>query len=775
MGDLLETYPRLGDKITTARQAGYSDEEIQGHLQHKMQMAFKAGYSPEEVNAYLGQVEQPSIMEPIVGTAKALGGIAAEVPGALVDMAKSVGKAAITPPEEGMFDISHAPERLLDVAKGLASGATAGIYQPEATNEAQAARQTLGNLAGYALPFGAAVKGAEALGAGRLASEVIAGAATGAAAPAVRGEPTEAAKGAVTGGVLGGAFNVASRIFKSFYDRAPKDVAEVRQAYKTEPVFADALAEELGAEKPSAPEPAFIKSEQPEVVNNEPPVEAKPAEMPEQPKAAEPTPPPDMVLNAEPRFEKTAAGDQAVIPGSPIEREIPSGGLKAERPQTEAPTDLERASVPDTQENLLKPKSRQVLEDSEVRPSTFIQRQGGIKIPKELKEEFGGWNRLNNKNGLPADEMAELMYQHGLIEEPTTNALLDALKNRTKSARGTDIVAAQTQADIDAHVKGLQQSETGLEYKGHDYDSVVPEGPNKFRLKDDPDKIIPRSKVVEVEEKVPFDIPEDPVQERIKALEAENAKLQKKVQPAKVEGEASAGTENVPAKDRFENAVKLGEAQRAQEEAQAQAEMQRGSITIPGMKQEGLPGVKASTVSNAYLERDINARDLTRSTIREFAGDRFRRQAQFEEAMKTEIDRWDSADIRSSLKFIDDIEHGNEQVNPQDQALANKLRDALDQRRKRVQALGTGKLENWIENYFPHLWAKPDEASRLISRIMGRRPLEGPASFLKRRTIPTTVDGINAGLTPITYNPVKLALLKINEMDRYIMAHNIKN
>jgi hypothetical protein len=55
----------------------------------------------------------------------------------------------------------------------------------------------------------------------------------------------------------------------------------------------------------------------------------------------------------------------------------------------------------------------------------------------------------------------------------------------------------------------------------------------------------------------------------------------------------------------------------------------------------------------------------------------------------------------------------------------------------------------------------------------GRRPMEGSKNFLKRRTIPTTADGIAAGLEPITTNPVGLTLLKIREMRRYIMAQRI--
>ena len=54
---------------------------------------------------------------------------------------------------------------------------------------------------------------------------------------------------------------------------------------------------------------------------------------------------------------------------------------------------------------------------------------------------------------------------------------------------------------------------------------------------------------------------------------------------------------------------------------------------------------------------------------------------------------------------------------------------------------------------------------------MGRRPFEGSKGFLKKRTIPTMREGVEAGFTPVSYNPVDSAMLRVREMERYIMAH----
>ena len=53
----------------------------------------------------------------------------------------------------------------------------------------------------------------------------------------------------------------------------------------------------------------------------------------------------------------------------------------------------------------------------------------------------------------------------------------------------------------------------------------------------------------------------------------------------------------------------------------------------------------------------------------------------------------------------------------------------------------------------------------------GKRPMEGSRAFLKQRTIPTTAEGIAMGLKPVSTNPVDLTLLKLYEMQRYVMAH----
>lgn len=129
---------------------------------------------------------------------------------------------------------------------------------------------------------------------------------------------------------------------------------------------------------------------------------------------------------------------------------------------------------------------------------------------------------------------------------------------------------------------------------------------------------------------------------------------------------------------------------------------------------------------------------------------------------------------------IDAIEKGGKQRTPELQAAADEMRSLLEERRKEVQALGTGALNSWIEDYFPHIWKDPKKAATALDAIqqaqgqaMAKRPLKGGAHFLKERTIPTTADGLAHGLEPVTSNPLFLTLLKLREMDKFIFGTRV--
>jgi len=134
---------------------------------------------------------------------------------------------------------------------------------------------------------------------------------------------------------------------------------------------------------------------------------------------------------------------------------------------------------------------------------------------------------------------------------------------------------------------------------------------------------------------------------------------------------------------------------------------------------------------------------------------------------------FDKTPEADNLKFYDNMENGRPQETPQLTLAAEKLRGLNDAALKAVQDLGTGKLDDPILNYMAHIWEDPEKAGGVLTSLVARRPLAGSKNFLKPRTIPTLKEGIEAGLKPVSTNPVELTLRKLHEMNKYIMAQRI--
>jgi N12 class adenine-specific DNA methylase/2'-5' RNA ligase len=171
------------------------------------------------------------------------------------------------------------------------------------------------------------------------------------------------------------------------------------------------------------------------------------------------------------------------------------------------------------------------------------------------------------------------------------------------------------------------------------------------------------------------------------------------------------------------------------------------------------PAARGPAAKQTALSVRYRAAELAQKTDRALA------------ALKETRRYFDSLPEWNRLEFMDRIENGQQQIYPQEDAIAEVFREMLDGRRQDVQDLGTGKLENWIENYFPHIWEDPEKATKFAADWLAKRPFEGKKAFLKKRKIPTIQEGMNAGLVPVSTNPVDLVLMKVREMDKYIMAH----
>ena len=170
----------------------------------------------------------------------------------------------------------------------------------------------------------------------------------------------------------------------------------------------------------------------------------------------------------------------------------------------------------------------------------------------------------------------------------------------------------------------------------------------------------------------------------------------------------------------------------------------------------------------APVSRGENAK-LTAKIITEKNAELARQEAIMTENFKEARKVFDKRSNAENLKMIDAIESGADINNPIEKSFANEVRKLLDAEYKKVT--DRKGVKSFIENYFPHIWER--DSQNQLQAMLSRRPFEGSKSFLKKRTIPTTREGIEAGLKPVTYNPVDLALLKLHEMKKFNMAHEI--
>lgn len=219
------------------------------------------------------------------------------------------------------------------------------------------------------------------------------------------------------------------------------------------------------------------------------------------------------------------------------------------------------------------------------------------------------------------------------------------------------------------------------------------------------------------------------------------------------------------------------------------------SAVVPGLKefveQDVVPGAKQAAADVVEAGSDIKtlfapasasaaARDFSHVVRANLAArdQRLERARRRTKAIADQFDRrlrgakTDTDKAAILLEFTDAVEAGESQDLPADlQPAAALFRELLNDRRTEIQKLG--KLQTYIANYFPHEWTQPNQAVNALKRLFGKRPLQGPKAFLKKRSIPTTREGIKLGLVPVSYNPVELVLRKLTEMDKFIAATRI--
>lgn len=165
--------------------------------------------------------------------------------------------------------------------------------------------------------------------------------------------------------------------------------------------------------------------------------------------------------------------------------------------------------------------------------------------------------------------------------------------------------------------------------------------------------------------------------------------------------------------------------------------------------------------------------------IRGANAEKARSYLEVHEALKEAIERHDNPtnERDNFISFMDAGEGkpGAKFLNPEDQALSQELHRMFEERWEKIKDV-KGLDGDGIENYLSHMWEKPSKAAQVLRGLVtGRRPLEGSTRFLKQRFYQYASEGVNHGLSPVTWNPIKLQLAALFNVDRFLMAHDIKD
>ncbi len=126
------------------------------------------------------------------------------------------------------------------------------------------------------------------------------------------------------------------------------------------------------------------------------------------------------------------------------------------------------------------------------------------------------------------------------------------------------------------------------------------------------------------------------------------------------------------------------------------------------------------------------------------------------------------------LGFIDYIENKSKSAelgDPTLQPLADTLRTEMEKRRAKLEELNADQA--FVDDYFPHMWENP-EGARTFAEDRGiHATKQGSGASLKARTIPTIAEGIEAGLKPVTTDPIETVIRYVNSMDRFIASQEV--
>ena len=198
------------------------------------------------------------------------------------------------------------------------------------------------------------------------------------------------------------------------------------------------------------------------------------------------------------------------------------------------------------------------------------------------------------------------------------------------------------------------------------------------------------------------------------------------------------------------------------------------SILLPGKKltlpfTKSTPGKVAKTIFSA--DKMSPEAEAAAGSIRAEGGQAARNTAQTAHALEEHQKLVSSMDDMARRNFISYVE-GNKgaALSADEQVLADKLATAYKARRTELENIDRTQHMNFVEDYFVHLWEDPQKAAQVFARGTSK---EGRTGFTKGRSLPTIEDGLAAGLTPKTLDPIAATMEYISNADRFIATEHV--
>ena len=179
-------------------------------------------------------------------------------------------------------------------------------------------------------------------------------------------------------------------------------------------------------------------------------------------------------------------------------------------------------------------------------------------------------------------------------------------------------------------------------------------------------------------------------------------------------------------------------------------------VALPG--QEDAPALQVAKIKAASVA-EMHRKDLVVAKLLHDA----------EKASSIKFRKMTNAEVAD---FVHAIETGQSLDIPELQVLADTLRNLLDEGRTQLQAIG--KLQEFYENYFPHLFKDARKARDPIVAALSKRHLK-PSGFLKQRKYLTVKEAMesNPDLELAHWNPLLIVAMHLHQVHRHLADHQI--